>query len=185
MDHPISLHTQRLRLRQWRPEDRAPFAALNADPEAMRYFPAPLSRAQSDALADRIEGLIAERGWGFWALECRQSRAFLGFTGLHVPAAELPCSPCVEIGWRLAREHWGWGYASEAASACLAFGFEQLGLGEIVSFTALDNLRSRAVMERLGMVAGAATFEHPAVPLGSPLREHCLYRLSAASWQTR
>ncbi|ATG73860.1 GCN5 family acetyltransferase [Zobellella denitrificans] len=185
MGHPISLHTQRLHLRQWRPEDRAPFAALNADPEAMRYFPAPLSRAQSDALADRIEGLIAERGWGFWALECRQSRTFLGFTGLHVPAAELPCSPCVEIGWRLAREHWGWGYASEAASACLAFGFEQLGLGEIVSFTALDNLRSRAVMERLGMVADAATFEHPAVPPGSPLREHCLYRLSAASWLAR
>lgn len=179
---PRILETPRLRLRQWRPEDRPGFAALNADPKVMEYLPHCLSRARSDHLADRCQALIEERGWGFWALERRQDGAFLGFVGLHIPEAPLPFSPCVEIGWRLASCYWGQGYATEAAEAALRFGFSELGLAEIVSFTAVANRRSRAVMERLGMVPDANTFDHPALAPDSPLRRHCLYRLSARQW---
>ena len=178
---PVVLETARLRLRQWREADFAPFAALNADPVVMACFPAPLDRAASDTLALRCQALIAQRGWGFWAVERKADGAFIGFVGLHEPAAALPFSPCVEIGWRLAQAYWGQGYASEAAQAALRFGFEQLALAEIVSFTALPNVRSRAVMERLGMVADGA-FEHPAVAPDSPLRKHWLYRLPLARW---
>lgn len=179
------METARLRLRQWRPEDREPFAMLNGDPEVMRYFPDTLDRRASDALADRIEKLIAEQGWGFWAVALKQSGDFIGFVGLHRPAPELPFSPCVEIGWRLARPYWGRGYAVEAAKAVLAFGFEQLGLDEILAFTVKHNRRSWQLMERLGMVREPESFMHPALPLGSPLREHCLYRLSAERWAQR
>ncbi len=175
--------TARLHLRQWQSGDRAPFAALNADPRVMAYFPSVLDRAASDAMVAHCEALIAERGWGFWAVETRAAGEFIGFVGLHVPAANLPCAPCVEVGWRLARRHWGRGYATEAATAALQVGFERLGLEEIVSFTPLGNHRSRAVMERLGMVFTGETFEHPGVPVGSPLRQHCLYRLSRVRWQ--
>ncbi|MFL1483631.1 GNAT family N-acetyltransferase [Marinobacter sp. LN3S78] len=173
---PATIQTQRLHLRQWKPEDREPFAALNVDPEVMRYFPSPLTRAQSDAMADKCEALIQEQGWGFWALESRPAGRFLGFVGLNRPQADLPFNPCVEIGWRLVRSAWGQGYATEAARAALAFGFDELNLPEIVSFTAVLNTRSEAVMKRLGMVRDRTTFGHPAVPVGSPLREHCLYR---------
>lgn len=179
---PQMLETARLKLRQWRPEDRAPFAALNADPEVMAYFPHRLSQSQSDRLADQCEALINEHGWGFWALERQQSGDFLGFVGLHMPDAALPFSPCVEIGWRLAARYWGQGYATEAAMAALSVGFTTLGLAEIVSFTAVSNRRSRAVMERLGMVPDPQTFNHPALAEDSPLRRHCLYRLSAREW---
>jgi RimJ/RimL family protein N-acetyltransferase len=169
--------TQRLRLRQWTATDREPFAALNADPRVMEFFPATLSREQSDAVAARIESNIAGRGFGLWALEKRAEGEFIGFVGLSVTPPALPFPPSVEIGWRLAFEHWGKGYATEAARQCLRVGFQLLGFSEIVSFTAVGNLRSRAVMERLGMrVAG--TFEHPLVPQASHLRRHCLYRLS-------
>lgn len=178
----IEFDTQRLRLRQWRAADREPFAALNADPQVMAFFPAPLERAESDALADRCQSLIAERGWGFWAVETRAAREFIGFAGLHTPAATLPFSPCVEVGWRLAGRYWGRGFASEAARGALRVGFELLELPEIVSFTAVCNLRSRAVMERLQMREAADTFGHPAVPVDSPLRVHCLYRLSREQW---
>ncbi len=179
------METARLRLRQWRPEDREPFAVLNGDPEVMRYFPDTLDRRASDALADRIEKLIAEQGWGFWAVELKQSGDFIGFVGLHRPAPGLPFSPCVEIGWRLARPYWGRGYVVEAAKAVLAFGFEQLGLDEILAFTVKYNRRSWQLMQRLGMVREPESFMHPALPLGSPLREHCLYRLSAERWAQR
>jgi RimJ/RimL family protein N-acetyltransferase len=179
----IELDTARLRLRQWCDEDLGPFARLNADPEVMAFFPSRLERAASDAMASRIRGAIAERGWGFWAVEERASGVFIGFIGLQPPAARLPFSPCIEIGWRLARAYWGKGYATEGARASLRAGFEQLGLGEIVSFTALGNRRSRAVMERLGMLEDAqAAFDHPSVPEASPLRAHCLYRLSRERW---
>jgi RimJ/RimL family protein N-acetyltransferase len=174
---PAVLETPRLRLRQWQDVDREPFAAMSTDPEVMRYFPAVLDRNQSDALVDRAQGLIEERGWGFWALEVKASGEFAGFTGLHTPDPELPLSPCVEVGWRLARAHWGKGFATEAARCSLAFGFDQLGLSEIVSFTSLGNARSRAVMERLGMEA-VREFDHPLVDRGSPLRRHILYRLA-------
>lgn len=179
----IAFETERLRLRQWREADYAAFAALNADAEVMRYFPAPLSRAESDAMADRCRGLIAAKGWGLWAVERKTDGAFLGFVGLHEPAAALPFAPCVEVGWRLARHAWGYGYATEAARGALAYGFGHLGLDEIVFFTALANARSRAVMQRIGMQEDAVGFEHPALPPGHPLRPHCLYRLPRAAWQ--
>jgi RimJ/RimL family protein N-acetyltransferase len=174
--------TERLCLRQWRPQDREPFAELNADPKVMEYLPALLDREASDAMADRYQSLIAERGWGFWAVEKRDTKQFIGFVGLHIPVAELPFSPCVEIGWRLAFQYWGKGFATEAAKTCLRVGFGLLGLSEIVSFTTVRNFNSRAVMARLGMRECAETFEHPHVPPGSALREHCLYRLSREQW---
>jgi RimJ/RimL family protein N-acetyltransferase len=174
---PIEFDTARLRLRQWREADLAPFAALNADPRVMEFFPSTLEREASDAGVRRAQTHIAERGWGFWATQVRATGELIGFVGIQLTKPEMPFEPCVEIGWRLAYGHWGKGYASEAARGALQVGFEQLGLDEIVSFTALPNLRSRAVMERLGM-RETATFEHPNVPEGSPLRTHCLYRLS-------
>ena len=181
MVDPIEFETERLFLRQWTPADREPFAALNADSRVMECFPAPLTRAESDAIADRCESLIRERGWGFWAAELKASREFIGFVGLHTPSAELPFSPCVEIGWRLSRSHWGKGLASEAARGALRIGFVSLGLNEIVSFTAVGNFRSRAVMERLNMCE-SGTFEHPQISEGNSLRLHCLYRLPRARY---
>jgi RimJ/RimL family protein N-acetyltransferase len=178
----IELDTPRLRLRQWRASDRAPFAALNADPRVRAHFPALLSRAESDASMDRCQAMLRQRGWGNWAVELRSRPQFIGFVGLSMPALEMPFSPCVEIGWRLARAYWGQGYASEAAHAALRVGFEQAGLEEIVSFTALDNTPSQAVMQRIGMQR-AQDFEHPGLPPGHRLRTHCLYRLSKAQWQ--
>ncbi len=171
------IETSRLLLRQWRQSDKEPFSALNADPRVMEYFPSILSRAQSDNIADRCMALIAEHGWGFWVAESKSSRSFLGFVGLHNPSEQLPFSPCVEIGWRLAHEHWGKGYATEAAREVLRFAFGTLELDEVVSFTTTGNLRSQAVMQRLGMDM-AGTFEHPEVPEESGLKKHCLYRIT-------
>jgi RimJ/RimL family protein N-acetyltransferase len=147
----FALETERLRLRQWQDSDYPAFASLNADPQVMEFFPAPLEHAASDAMAARCQALIAEQGWGFWAVECKASQDFIGFVGLNMPQYDLPCSPCVEVGWRLAYPFWGQGFATEAARACLNFGFETLKLTEIVSFTSVLNLRSQAVMERLQM----------------------------------
>ncbi|MCA9286696.1 MAG: GNAT family N-acetyltransferase [Phycisphaerales bacterium] len=179
---PIEFETERLRLRQWRASDHEPFAVLNADPRVMEYFPSTLTREHSDAGIDRWRTEIEERGWGLWAVEIQTTGAFIGFVGLQVPTAPLPFAPCVEVGWRLAHEHWHRGYATEAARGALRVGFERLGLPEIVSFTSVGNRRSRAVMERLGMEEAKETFEHPSVPEGSPLREHCLYRLTRERW---
>jgi RimJ/RimL family protein N-acetyltransferase len=176
MAEPIELETERLHLRQWLPADREPFAALNADPRVMAFLPTRLTRAESDALADRCQHLIEQQGWGLWATALKASDQFIGFVGLHRPSPQLPCSPCVEIGWRLAFDYWGQGLATEAARAALQVGFIDLNLPEIVSFTALGNRRSRAVMERLAMVE-SGTFAHPHLPEDSPLRIHCLYRL--------
>jgi RimJ/RimL family protein N-acetyltransferase len=172
----IEVDTQRLRLRQWKSSDYAPFAALNSDAKVMEFFPSVLTSAESDAMADRCQSLIEERGWGFWAVEAKATQEFIGFVGLHTPSAELPFSPCVEVGWRLAFQHWGKGFASEAAREAIRIGFQLLGLREIVSFATVGNLRSRAVIERLGMQA-SGTFEHPQVPAMSGLSQHCLYRL--------
>ena len=178
MTELIKFETDRLHLRQWQVADRDPFAALNSDPRVMEFFPSPLTRAESDAMADRCESLIHERGWGFWAAELKTNGSFIGFVGLHNPSTQLPFSPCVEVGWRLAYEHWGKGLASEAARGAIRVGFQSLGLREIVSFAAVGNHRSRAVMERLGM-RESGTFEHPQLPEGSSLRLHCLYRLQS------
>jgi len=173
------LRTNRLCLRRWCATDRQPFAALNADPRVMEYFPALLPREQSDALAARIEGHFERHGFGLWAVEIVDIAPFAGFIGLSVPRFEAQFTPCVEIGWRLAAGYWGCGYATEGARAVLAFGFEQLRLAEIVSFTVTHNLRSRRVMERLGMTRNPADdFDHPALPEGHPLRRHVLYRIA-------
>lgn len=181
----IQPQTERLLLRQWCDEDRAPFAALNADPEVMEYFPATLDRAASDAAMDRLSAHITEHGWGFWAVERKEDGEFIGFVGVKQAPEELPFSPCVEIGWRLAVPFWGRGYASEAANAALRVAFEELQLPEIVSFTALQNTRSQRVMQRLGMREDRQTFEHPLLPEDSPLRHHCLYRLTSEEWFKR
>jgi RimJ/RimL family protein N-acetyltransferase len=172
------LRTERLIMRRWRDEDREPFAALTADPEVMEHFPALLSRAEADEFVDERVAEFEERGWGLWALEVAESGAFIGYTGLAVPSFEAHFMPAVEIGWRMARGAWGHGYATEAARAALAFGFGELGLEEIVSFTAVGNARSRAVMERIGMHHDAAgDFDHPRLPEGHRLSRHVLYRL--------
>ena len=184
MPHALEIETPRLVLRQWRQPDREPYAALNADPAVMEFFPAPLDRAASDAMVDAWREQIDKRGWSNWAVEVRATAQFIGFVGLTVPRRVLPFSPCVEIGWRLARAHWGQGYATEGARAALRAGFERFGLDEVVSFTALLNLRSRAVMERIGMRDAEQDFDHPAVPEGHRLRPHCLYRISRDEWRT-
>lgn len=182
---PVELTTERLFLRQWRKADREPFAAMNADPDVTAYFPSPIDRAASDASIDAWRRQFEQRGWSNWAVEMVATERFIGFVGLSVPRWTLPCSPCVEVGWRLARAEWGRGYATEAARASLRFGFDVLRLPEIVSFTTLGNRRSRAVMERLGMRNAHQDFEHPGVPDGHPLRRHCLYRISQAEWRQR
>ena len=180
------LTTARLRLRQWREEDLAPFAALNADPQVMEFFPKVLTRAESDVVAGRIRDHFARHGFGLWAVEASGAADFVGFVGLAVPSFEAHFTPCVEIGWRLAREHWGHGYATEAATAALAFGFGDRALEEIVAFTVPANIPSRRVMGRLGMRRlPADDFEHPAIAEGHPLRSHVLYRLRRADWKPR
>jgi ribosomal-protein-alanine N-acetyltransferase len=177
------IRTERLLLRQWRGEDLVPFAELNADAETMRFFPSQQSRAESDALAERARRQIEAEGWGLWAVEVAGGARFIGFVGLARPSFEEHFTPAVEVGWRLARAHWGRGYATEAARAAVAFGFEELALDEIVSFTSPLNEPSWRVMERLGMTHDPADdFEHPRVPAGHPLRLHVLYRLSRTAW---
>lgn len=150
----------------------------------MAHFPALLTRAESDASIDRFETHFDDRGFGVWALEVAETGEFIGFTGLSTPRFTAHFMPAVEIGWRLIRSAWGHGYASEAARRALHVGFADHGLPEIVSFTAVGNLRSRAVMERIGMTHDPAEdFAHPSLAEGSPLRHHVLYRLSAQRWR--
>jgi len=178
------LKTERLLMRAWRAEDRTPFAEMNADPAVMEHFPSVMTREQSDALVDRIEAGFAEHGFGLWAVEVVETGEFIGFTGLAVPRFEAHFTPAVEIGWRLRRSAWGHGYASEAARRVLAFAFEEAGLEELVSFTSTTNLRSQAVMRRIGMTHDPADdFDHPAIAEGHPLRRHVLWRLSADRWR--
>jgi ribosomal-protein-alanine N-acetyltransferase len=180
------LRTERLVLRRWRAEDDEPFAALNSDPEVMRFFLSPLTRSESDALAERADAALARDGFGLWAVEVVATGAFIGFTGLSVPGFEAHFTPAVEVGWRLARPAWGHGYATEAATAALDHGFGAHGLEAVVSFTAEGNLRSRAVMERLGMEHDPSDdFVHPRLPSEHPLAPHVLYRLGYATWQSR
>jgi RimJ/RimL family protein N-acetyltransferase len=174
--HPI--RTARLELRVWKESDLAPFAAMNADPAVMQYFPSELTRAESDALAGRISRHIQAYGFGLWAVERREDGAFVGFVGLAHTRFSSHFTPCIDLGWRLARHYWGKGYATEAASAAAQYGFDQLGLREIVAFTVPENRRSRGVMERIGMRHDASgDFEHPHVDEGHHLRRHVLYRL--------
>lgn len=186
MNAAPGLRTNRLYLRQWNDADLQPFAELNADPLVMEHLPAVLSREESDALAARIEGHFKQHGFGLWAVEITGIASFAGFIGLSIPRFTAHFTPCVEIGWRLASKYWGCGYATEGARTVLGFGFEQLGLAEIVSFTVPANLRSRHVMERLGMSRNPADdFDYPALPEGHPLRRHVLYRLARSESRSR
>lgn len=172
--------TDRLILRQWRPSDLEPWAAMNADAEVMRYFPAVLTREEAEAAMARAQAHIAEHGFGFWAVERRDDGAFLGFTGLMRLKDDNPLAPGVETGWRLARHAWGHGYASEAAVASLEYGFETLSLASIVAFTATTNLPSQAVMNRIGMTRREdLDFDHPALPKGHPLERHVVWQARA------
>jgi RimJ/RimL family protein N-acetyltransferase len=176
----MTLVTERLILRRWRDTDREPFAALNADPRVMEFFPSVLDRAESDALADRIDAHFAQHGFGLWAVELPGIAPFIGFIGLSIPRFQAHFTPCVEIGWRLAHAYWGKGYASEGARRVLICGFRQLRLSEIVSFTARQNFRSRKVIERIGMHRDlSGDFDHPALPENHWLRQHVLYRMAA------
>lgn len=169
--------TPRLILRLWKPTDLQPFARMNADPRVMEFYPDLLTHEESDAMAGRIQKSFAKHGFGLWALEIPGVAEFAGFVGLSVPGFEAAFTPCVEIGWRLGAEHWGHGYATEAARAVLIHGFGTLGLKEIVSFTATQNLRSQAVMRRIGMERRPEMdFEHPVLSKGHRLRPHVCYR---------
>jgi RimJ/RimL family protein N-acetyltransferase len=180
MNSVKELLTERLLLRRWVASDRVPFAALNADPKVMEHFPGTLTREASDTLADLISAHFVEHGFGLWAVEVVGVTPFAGFVGLSVPEFKTPFGPCVEVGWRLATDYWGYGYATEGARAALAFGFQGLGLSEIVSFTVPGNVRSRRVMERLGMTHDPARdFDHPGLPEAHPLRRHVLYHLAS------
>jgi len=171
-------------LRGWTAADRAPFGALNADPEVMRHFPTPLTREQSDAFADLVAERFAADGFGLWALEVVGGARFVGSTGIWRLREPHPYAGAVEAGWRLARSAWGRGYATEAARAAVAYGFDEVGLDEIVSTTSVSNVTSQAVMERLGMTRDPGDdYDHPSVPAGSPLRRHLLYRLTARQWR--
>ena len=172
------LNTKRLRLRQWQQTDLKPFAAINADPQVMEFYPKLMSEEESNQTAERFQDLIEQNGWGFWAIEDLKSSEFLGFVGLHKPNLPYPFAPCVEIGWRLKRDAWGKGFATEGSLAALDFAFNVLELAEILSFTSVLNNRSEAVMRRLGMINTGGNFQHPNVPDHSPLKEHVLYRMT-------
>ena len=173
--------TERLVLRPFTDVDRAPFSELNAHPLVVESLGSSPTRAESDAIVDHINAEMARDGWGLWALEVIGRAAFAGMVGLHRVRAELPCAPAVEVEWRLHPDHWGHGYATEAAAASLRYGFDEVGLTEIVAFTTAGNTRSQAVMNRIGMVRDpGADFDHPRQPEGSPLRHHVLYRVTAS-----
>lgn len=178
MARVAELQTERLLLRGWRDEDLPAFAAMNADPVVCRFLPGPMTRDESDAMAGRIRFFMQAEGWGLWACELKETGDFLGFIGLSRPTFEAPFTPCVEVGWRLASPFHGRGLASEGARAAVDYGFNVLGLAELVSFTVPENLPSRRVMEKLGMSRDPhEDFDHPRFPEGHRLRRHVLYRL--------
>ena len=183
-DGAPKIGTERLILRKWRESDREPFARMNCDAEVMEHFPELLSREESDALVGRAEAHLEQHGFGPWAAELRESKEFVGYVGLVIPRFETAFTPCVEIGWRLAREHWGKGLATEGALALIRHGFEVQRLRELVSFTVPANQRSLRVMEKLGMTHDPRDdFDHPLIPAGHPLRRHVLYRLKREDWK--
>ncbi len=180
---PECLRTERLLLRRWLEADREAFARLNADPRVMEFMPSCLGLTESDLLLDRIECHFLAHGFGLYAVELRGDRSFVGFVGMSVPGFDAPFMPAVEIGWRVAYEHWSKGLATEGAREVVRHAFEELQLEGLVSFTTPLNLRSLRVMEKLGMTHDASDdFEHPNLPVGHWLRPHVLQRLSRARW---
>lgn len=182
----LPIKTDRLILRNWRKEDLEPFAALNADPRVREFFPGLLSRQESDHSVKVASDHIAKYGWGLWAASLVETDELIGFIGLADVLFKAHFTPVVEIGWRLAHHHWGKGYATEGATAALQYGFETLGLNEIVSFTTVNNLRSRHVMEKIGMQHDPKDdFDHPKLPDQHPLSRHVLYRLDQQTWRSQ
>lgn len=185
MTHSPTLETERLILRQWRDSDFEPFARLSSDPEVMKYYPDILNKKSSDIFVKRCQSLINKYGWGFWAVELKSNNKFIGFVGLHNPETELPFSPCTEIGWRLAKPYWGYGYATEAAKASLNYAFEKLNLSEVVSFTTPANVKSISVMKKLNMINTFSNFNHPNIADGHALQAHVLYKITNKNWHTK
>lgn len=180
------IQTNRLILRPWGKTDFEPFALMNGDPRVMEHFPSTLNPQESDAVAQRISTRLLEQGWGLWAVSVPGIADFIGFIGLDKPTFQAHFTPTVEVGWRLAYEYWGRGYAIEGAEAALQFAFENLKLPEVVSFTVSKNQRSTSVMTKIGMTRNPADdFEHPNLPPGHPLRPHVLYRITCGQWQKR
>ena len=181
-----SLESERLILRQWGENDKASFYPINSDPEVMKFYPEPLSKEKNDRFVDKARSLIEKNGWGFWACELKSTAELIGFVGLNQPDYDLPFSaiedPCTEIGWRLAKKHWHNGYATEAAKACLKYGFEHLKLPEIVAFAVKDNQPSISVMQRIGMSNTCSNFVHPLVADVDHLKEHVLYKITAQDY---
>ncbi|MFB2538398.1 MULTISPECIES: GNAT family N-acetyltransferase [unclassified Acinetobacter] len=175
------LTTDRLILRDWQERDKEPFARMNADAEVMRYFPNVLSSADSDIMMEAIQSRIEENHYGFFAVEHRQTGAFIGFIGLNSPKIDYPFNPCIEVGWRLDKAYWGYGLATEGALACLDFGFDKCGFDKIVSFTASTNLPSQRVMQKIGM-RFVYEFDHPTIPSISPLFKHVLYQITQSQF---
>ena len=173
--------TDRLVMRRWQDSDRAPFAALNGDPETLKYFPATLDRAASDEFVDRIEERFEQQGFGLWALELTGTGQFIGYTGLNPLPDDVPGGGGMEVGWRLVKQAWHNGYATEAARAALGVAFDGAGLPDVWSMTAVLNEPSQAVMRRIGLTE-VARFEHPRIPLGDPLRLHVMYRVARQNW---
>lgn len=170
------LETKRLILRNWEDRDKGEFARLNSHPEVMEFFPALWTQVESDAVLGKVKKVISDRGWGFWAIEEKSSGNFIGFTGLMVPSFDAPFMPAVEIGWRILPEFWNQGFATEAADKSLWFGFQVLKLPEIISFTAVGNVKSQRIMDKIGMIrAMEKDFLHPNVPDGNVLKPHVVY----------
>jgi RimJ/RimL family protein N-acetyltransferase len=168
------LSTPRLLLRRWADSDVEPFVHMNRDPEVMRHFPRLYTAEESAAMVARAEACFDQHGYGLFALELKATGEFIGYTGFAKPGFESWFTPCTEIGWRLKKEAWGKGYATEAASACLDYGFQQLGMEKVFSWTALSNTPSERVMQRIGMTR-LGEFDHPRIEAGHPLRRHVLY----------
>lgn len=182
-----TIETERLYLRQWQAIDFAPFAEMNANPKVMEYFPKLLTTSMSNTIAKKCQSLIDDNGWGFWAVSLKacedNNKAFIGFVGLNDTHADMPFAPAVEIAWRLHKDYWGQGYATEAARASLNFAFEVLELEKVVAFTAVINKRSQKLMQRLGMTNAQEDFYHPMLDAKHPLAEHVLYKITRKQWQ--
>ncbi|MDQ8936872.1 GNAT family N-acetyltransferase [Acinetobacter rudis] len=172
----MNIETSRLILRQWRVQDHQPFIEMGLDPQVMRYFPNNLNETQSLKFIATVTSIIQQQGWGFWAVELKATGQFIGFVGLHHQPSQFEFSPCVEIGWRLARAFWQQGYATEAAQAALKYAFETLQLEKVVAFTAKLNSPSEAVMQKIGMHK-VDEFNHPKLPMQHPLQLHVLYEI--------
>ena len=183
MEKDLNLQTERLLLRRWKESDLVPFSVMNADPEVMRHFPKLLTTDETKALIEKIESRFEQDSLGLWAVELLSSHEFIGFIGLWKPTFDAHFTPCVEIGWRIAREHWGHGYAPEGAQVVLKDAFERIGLDEIVSMTSMPNKNSMRVMEKIGMTYDPLdNFQHPLVEEGHRLKEHVLYRIKKSDW---